>query len=397
MKATFPPLVVCMATCMFYTPLALADTALFTNGQKVSGAVVETNGDEILLVAPYGAYSYSRAHIKEIRTTPEQVTPTTNTNRLSDFKRAIVLLSKQVWATNLAAIPATVIDKGILRNVPYTSFQCGENYEVNIYGDLDHPAGIEVGFYKTLPDNELRQTNCVMFLKELLPQSADKEILQTLNSMKDLRTLDGLTFEITPPSADDSYNGWWLSVYSEKQLDAARASEAEMSHITVTKLDAARQSNDGDPSQWSAQELNLARSSVPITMTITNKYGDVISDAAVRIYEKGVSIIWERGNSEAGVIMLADLPETVRNRFGYDPVKAHAVETAKKEKEKRWRQANASQAVQQSQQAAAAQSLDATTYQSSGTYSGGTVYVHGYTRSNGTYVNAYTRSSPRSR
>lgn len=377
--------------------LWVADTLLFTNGRSVSGAVVQTNGDEILLLTRYGAYNYSRSHIKEIRTIPEQVTPTANTNRLSDFKQAILLLSKQVWASNLTPIPATVIDKGILRNVPYTSFQCGENYEVNIYGDLDHPAGIEIGFYKTLPDNALRQTNCVKFLSELLPQSTDKEIVQTLNSMKDLKTRDGLTFEITPPSADDSYNGWWISIYSEKQLDVARASEAEMKHITVTKLDAARQSSNGDSSQWSADELNLARSSVPTTMTITNKYGDVISDAAVRIYETGVSIIWEKGNTVAGVIMLADMPESIRNRFGYDAVKADAVEAAKREKESRWRQALAAQAGQQSQQAAAAQSLDAPSYQSTGTYSGGTVYVHGYTRSNGTYVNAYTRSSPHSR
>jgi hypothetical protein len=41
---------------------------------------------------------------------------------------------------------------------------CGDNYEVNIYGDLDHPAGIEIGFYKMLSDDKSRQSNCISFM-----------------------------------------------------------------------------------------------------------------------------------------------------------------------------------------------------------------------------------------
>jgi hypothetical protein len=375
--------------------VAVADTVLFSNGRTVSGTVLQTNGDEILLLTPYAAYNYSRAHLKEIKPEPEEVTRSSNTNRLSDFQQTILALNKQVWATNLTPIPATVIDKGILRNVPYSSFQCGENYEVNIYGDLDYPAGIEIGIYKTLIDDKSRQSNCIKFMSDLLAQAADTALLQALDFKKDLKILDDLTFEITPPSADDSYNGWWVSVYSEKQLSLARASDAEMKHISVSKVDAAKQSSEGDAFQWSADELNLARVSVPTTLTFTNKYGQVVSNAAVRIYETGVSIIWEKGSS-GGVVKLADLPESVRNRFGYDPVKAKAADASEKEKQARWQQALAAQAAQSAQQskyAAPAQGLGGSGYQSSRNYSGGgDVYVHGYTRRNGTYVSGYNRS-----
>jgi hypothetical protein len=185
------------------------------------------------------------------------------------------------------------------------------------------------------------------------------------------------------------------TVYSEKQLSLARASDAEMKQISVSKVDAAKQSSAGDSSQWSAEDLKLARISVPTIITFTNKYGDIVSNAAVRIYETGVSIIWEKGAS-GGVVMLVDLPEDFRERFGYDPVKANAAASSVREKQERWQQALAAQAAQlgqQSQDTAPSRSIGVSEYQYGGGYSeGGSVYVHGYTRSNGTYVNGYTRS-----
>jgi hypothetical protein len=399
MNAILRCFLVFLATCILYAPSTLADTLFFTNGRTVAGKVIQTNGEDVLVLAPYAAYNYSRSHIKEIQIDPENVTDSANTNRLFAFRDAILRLSKQFWATNITPIPATVIDKGILRNVPYSSFQCGENYEVNIYGDLEHPAGIEIGFYKTLTDDQLRKANCIKFVSALLAEPADKDIVQALDQLKDIKTRNDLTFEITPPTADDSYHGWWISVYSEQQLNMARASDLEMKSITVSKLDAAKQSGQGDVLQWSADQLNLARNSVPTTLTFTNKYRDVISNATVRIYEKGVSIIWDKDGS-GGIVLLADLPADLQNRFGYDAAKTEAAEASKKEKAERWRQALEAQALaaQAAQQSATAQTLSTVNSSDGGNYSGGgSVYVHGYTRSNGTYVEAYTRSYPHHR
>jgi len=210
MKAILRLFLLCVTIGGACGSVTLADTLLFTNGRTVSGKVIQTNGDEILVLTPYAAYNYSRAHLKEIKTEAEEFASPSNTNRVSDFRQAILVLSSQFWATNITPIPATVVGKGVLRNVPYSSFQCGENYEVNIYGDLDHPAGIEIGIYKTLIDDKSRQSNCIQFMSDLFAQAADKALLQALDLKKDLKILDDLTFEITSPSADDSYNGWWV-------------------------------------------------------------------------------------------------------------------------------------------------------------------------------------------
>jgi hypothetical protein len=396
MKAIFPLFLAAIPACIFCASTAVADTLLFLNGRTVSGTVLQTNGAELLLLTPHAVFSFSRSNIKEIKAEAEEVPRSFNTNRLSDFNRTILALSKQLWATNITPIPATVIDKGILRNVPYSSFECGENYEVNIYGDLDHPAGIEIGIYKTLNDDRSRQNNCVTFMRDLLDESGDKEFVQALDITKDLKIRDDLTFEISPPSSDDSYNGWWVSVYSAKQLSLARATDSEMKHISLSKVDVGKQSTDGDPSQWSAQELKLAPVAIPMTITFTNRDREVISNAAVRIYEQGVSIIWEKDTGAAGLVKLADLPESLRNRFGYDPVKAEAADASEKEKKTRSQQyyaAQAALAAQQYQGATPTQNFGDSGYQSDGYQSGGgSVYVRGYTRSNGTYVSGYTRS-----
>jgi hypothetical protein len=400
MKAILRFLFVCATAGLYVGPLAFADTLVFSTGHTVSGTVIQTNGDDLLVLTPYAAYNFSRSNIKEIKTEPAGAARSAVGNAFPDFHQTILFLSKQSWATNLTPIPATVIDKGILRNVPYSSFRCGEDYEINIYGDLDQPSGLEIGIYRNLLDSKLAQNHCVAFISDLLSQSADKELVRGLDLKKDLKTRGSLTFEVTPPSAEDSYNGWWISVYSEQQLNLSRASDAEMKQITISKADVAKQPSRQDSPAWSADELKLARPS-PATITFTNNSGFLVSNAEVRVRDPGVSIIWSTSNGNAGVVKLAELPEPLRTRFGYDPAKAEAAAALEKEKRAQLRQtlaAQAARAARQSQDSAAAQSFGASPqfydsdYSSGGTYSGGgSVFVHGYYRSNGSYVNGYTR------
>ena len=66
----------------------------------------------------------------------------------------------------------------------------------------------------------------------LLPEAKDQEVLKALNRAQDKKEREGLTFEVTPETAEDSYGGWWVSIYDVKALDAARATEEELKRIT---------------------------------------------------------------------------------------------------------------------------------------------------------------------
>jgi hypothetical protein len=363
-----------------------ADT-LVLQSRSVSGTVLQTNGDNVVLLTDYGTLNYSLGIIKEIKIDRAEAVESTTTARLPEARNLVIFLSRLSWAANLRQIPATVIDKGILRNVPYVSYRCGEAYEVNIYGDPNAPAGIEAGVTGTLVNDDAAKNHCTGLISGVLGRSADREVLKNLNLQKDLKTSAGLTFEITPPSAEDSYGGWWISVYSEQQLNQARASDAEMKDISLTKVQAVRESSNSEAS-WSPEDLKLARQPRPTTISFTTPDGQVITDAEVVSVTEGVSVIWRKGAS-GGVIKLANLPEDLRRRFGYDPAKAAYAEEA--EKAKRQQAQVEIQAAQSASTAPTFQSYNIGSSSVDSGVGGGSVYVHGYYRKNGTYVSSYTR------
>jgi hypothetical protein len=392
-----------------YPPPVFADTVVFSNGRTLSGTVVRTNGDDVLIVTDFAAFNFSRGSIKEINVEQAESVEPSSTNRLAAFKVALALLAKQPWAADLRPIPATVIDKGILRNVPYTSFRCGDDYEVNIYGDLEHPAGIEVGVYRKLLEDASAKKNCLNLTTEFLGRPEDKEFVRGLSTDKDLKTKDGLTFEITPPSAEDAYMGWWVSVYSESLLNGSRASEDEMKRISIPKAEAEREASAADQTSWSAQDLKLARKTFPATISFVSKSGTAVTNAQVVRVNDGVSLIWRDGAS-GGVAKLADLPEDLQASFGYDPDKARAADLAEEAKRARETQptfkAGATVSVPErvansttySFQGYSGGSVPASrAYGSRSLSTGGRVFVRAYFRKDGTYVQSHTRSAPRRR
>lgn len=185
--------------------------------------------------------------------------------RLADLESCTTIARLQPWGGTLSQIPATVIDKGVLRFVPYVSFKAGD-HEVNVYGDPGSPAGIEVGIYGRLTGREDERQACIDFIAGALAQGEDRDALRQLNLDQDSTTRAGLTFEVTPPTAPDAYGGWWVSVYDEARLDLARTSGAELERM-VEKKDAIKVFTNADiatasaPPSWTAADLPAARAS----------------------------------------------------------------------------------------------------------------------------------------
>ena len=194
-----------------------------------------------------------------------------------------------VWGKTLAQIPSTVIDKGVLRNIPYLSYRAAD-YELNVYGDPAAPAGIEIGIHKELLKSAGAKKTCVDFLRDLLDDPEDKKLIASLKLDVDKKVRNGLTFEITPPTAEDAYGGWWVSIYDEAALDRSRASEDEMSKITTTRT-AVKESKpaagalevEGAKGKWAADDLANARagSEKVYSPTISKKNGKYVPDRSV--------------------------------------------------------------------------------------------------------------------
>lgn len=380
--------------------ISFADN-LVLRSQTLDGTVLRTNGNDILLLVSDGTILCPRTNIESITLEPPKVTQTHTKEGLPSFQTVLLALNRQKWASSLKQIPATVINAGPMKNVPYVSFRCAGDYEINIYGDLAQPAAIEAGVFGRLARDELAKSRCEEFLHSLFLNPTHKARLRGLDWKEDLKTEEGVTFEVTPPTAPDAYGGWWMSVYSLSQLDASRASASELKEITTTTPAA---NGSEDDSSWTRDDFKMARKTRPTRITFRNIFGSMIINAEVLRVNEGVSLDW-RDSIGNGTVRLSDLPPELRELFGYDSAK----DAADSERRASY---SAQQRALQRQLDANAPPLSAIAspdhgygmgygqggggYISGGgsSYSGGTVFVRGYTRSNGTYVQAHTRSAP---
>jgi hypothetical protein len=229
-----------MAWALCLAGTVSADTIRLKNGGALEGVVVKEGDGSVVVRLKYATVSIDRSEIESIEKAAAADAAAAKALRLPRWDKCIEVVARRDWAGELRQIPATVIDKGILKNVPYMSHKSG-NYEFNIYGDPDEPAGIEIGVTKELLKSDAAKKECLEVILALLSDAKDAAALRSLNLKTGKTERDGLTFEVTPETAEDAYEGWWISVYSTKLLDEARASEEEMKKITISEDELAKE------------------------------------------------------------------------------------------------------------------------------------------------------------
>jgi hypothetical protein len=77
-----------------------ADTLVFSKGNEITGNVIQTNGEDLLVLTDYGTFNFAKANIKEIK--PDQVAEASEiqlTNRLPNFRTTVLALNHQTWAS----------------------------------------------------------------------------------------------------------------------------------------------------------------------------------------------------------------------------------------------------------------------------------------------------------
>lgn len=215
---------------------AAADVIRLENGGTLEGVVLRETPTALVIRLKYATVTLDKSEVSAVEKKAPEEGPAAAPGRLPRWDRAIEVVASRPWAGEFRQIPATVIDKGVFRHVPYMSHKSG-NWEFNLYGDPDRPAGIEIGVYKELLRSDEARKECFEVLAALLRDPADVEVLRSLRPEADRKERAGLTFEVTPETAEDAYGGWWVSVYDARELDAARATEEELKQITVPEED----------------------------------------------------------------------------------------------------------------------------------------------------------------
>ncbi len=262
----------------FSFQLALqADVVVLKNGAVITGTILQQDRSGILLRMEYGTFRYPPALVQESKKTSAPVPFVSNNGRaIPDWAQIVTLLADQPWATEIKQVPGTVIPSGVFKNVPYVSFRCASGgYEVNIYGDLNHPAAIQVGALNYLRDKSQSKTNCVDFICSLLPNADDRERVRSLNwTGKDVKQNGSLCFETVLPGESGSFGGWWVRIHDPAALMQAAASDAELQALTQPRVVAPSPALpvSSAPSSGSSSQPAAADTSVTTTTNTTVEY-----------------------------------------------------------------------------------------------------------------------------
>ena len=215
-------------------PELKADVLLLQSGAVVTGKVLQQDGNGVLMQTEFGTYRYPAVWIKDVKKEAAIVRHVSNNGQtIPDWAQIVTLLADSGFAPEIKQVPAPVISSGNFKNVPYVSFRCAYGgYEINIYGDLNQPAAVQIGAMGYQQNSTAAKTNCVNFICSVLASAEARKMVRALNwSQKDVETTNGLTFETLLPGEFGAYGGWWISVYDSSALANAQASDAELAAL----------------------------------------------------------------------------------------------------------------------------------------------------------------------
>jgi len=214
----------------FFFPLK-ADVIVLQSGAVITGTILQQDASGVLMQMAYGTYRYPQAWLKDVKKEAAAAPHVSNNGQvIPDWAQIVTALANSGWAPEIKQVPAPVISSGNFKNVPYISFRCAYGgYEINIYGDLNNPAAVQVGAMGYLQNNAAAKTNCINLICSVLANAADRKLVRALSwSQKDAQTNGNVTVETLMPGEMGAYGGWWVSAYDATALANAQASDAEL-------------------------------------------------------------------------------------------------------------------------------------------------------------------------
>lgn len=152
--------------------------------------------------------------------------------RLPSWRSMVTDLRNHDDIRSLQQIPATTIEEGFLKNIPYLSFRINEQSEFNVYGNPHDPVAIEFGMYGRQRSNPRYRRTIREFLAGHLHTREEIAALYSLNLRGDEKRAGHLAFKIIPPDQADAYGGWWIIVYDPQRLERARVSDKQYAAVT---------------------------------------------------------------------------------------------------------------------------------------------------------------------
>ena len=217
-------------------PALMPDTVILNDGTKLHGLIVRNDVQTVTLQERMKEVDIPKSSIRRIDDQGQHgvsFTGMVGPGKLPPWRMIVQDLRSDDDIQSFRQIPATTIDSGYLKNIPYLSFRINRRTEMNVYGNPEDPVCIEFGVYER--GEKITQFKKIIraYLAGILSSRAQIHALYGLKESGDEKTVGGLTFKVLPPSAPDAYGGWWLSVYEPKRLEGSRVSDAQYKKETL--------------------------------------------------------------------------------------------------------------------------------------------------------------------
>jgi len=210
------------------------DSLVLKNGQTVHGLILKNSKDAVLIQEQFDENTYPKSEIVRIRDDADVKLEYTDINRVGDLPswRVIVNdLRSNDAIHSFVEVPATIIDNGEFKNIPYKSFRINNDVELNIYGDPEDPSAIELGIYGAKSGNDKLRKVIRAYLAGFLTTRAEVAALYALDFKGGIKTVGDITLEITPKDAPDAYGAWWITLYNQTELNRIRLDDAEYAKL----------------------------------------------------------------------------------------------------------------------------------------------------------------------
>lgn len=222
------------------SPPLFPDSLVLKDGRVVHGIILQNSRDAVLLQERSAENTYPKSEIIRIRDEPDGGTYFTEVNRRGELPPWRVMvndLRTLDQVRRLEEIPAIRITNGRFKNIPYKSFRVNTDIELNIYGDLENPAGLEIGIFGSRSGNDKLRRTLRAYLAGFLSSRQEVSALYALDFQGDTREADGIVFETTPKNAPDAQGAWWISLSNSGKLARVRVSDAQYAAITEPEED----------------------------------------------------------------------------------------------------------------------------------------------------------------
>jgi hypothetical protein len=214
----------------------MPDTIVMNDGTEIHGLILRNDAEKVILQERMTEVEIPKSYIRRIRDEGNAgvyFADIIDPGKLPPWRIIVQDLRTSDNIRSLLQVPATSIDNGYLKNIPYLSFKVNKRMEMNVYGNPEDPVCLEFGVYAH--GEKITEFKKIIraYLAGILQSRAEIGALYALNEQGDDHQVGKLRFKILPASAPDAYGGWWISVYDAARLDQVRLSDAAYRKVTL--------------------------------------------------------------------------------------------------------------------------------------------------------------------